>query len=119
MIMKNNIHNKKKNLKRGLSFGGIISIVFIAYLVIVGGSNTIENFRLKRSGISTKAIVYNQKHVGSKGVVNTYYEFIVDDKHFQGYSTTEDNAKIGDTLQIVFLKSNPKISRTKSFLGLK
>lgn len=117
--MRNNKHGKKRSTKRNLRFGGLISIVLIIYLVVVGGTNTIENIRLKRSGLCTSAIVYKQKHVGSKGVINTYYEFIVDDKHFQGFSTIDDDAKIGDTLQIVFLKSNPKISRTNSFLRLK
>lgn len=114
--MNKNKHNNKRSIKRELSFGGLITIILITYLIFEGGSKTIENIRLKRSGICTNAIVYKQKHVGSKGVVNTYYEFIVDGKHFQGFSTIDDDAKIGDTLQIVFLKSNPKISRTKSFL---
>ena len=115
--MKN--EKQKESRFQQIRFGGFLVIIFITYFIVVSSIKTIENFRLKRTGIYTKAIVYDQRHVGSKGVIKTYYEFMVDGKHYQGSSINNDNAKNGDTLNIVFLKSNPKVNRPKTFLGIK
>lgn len=110
---------KSKPKSNKLTFRGILVIVMISFLIIEFGKNAYDNFILKRYGIFTEAVVTKKKHVGAKGAIYTHYEFMTNGKHYQGFSVDDENAEIGDTLEIVFIKSNPKISKTSRFLGIK
>jgi hypothetical protein len=108
----------KKTVKIRLSFVTFLGVVFFVYLLLVGGRKTIENFRLKNSGLCINAIVVDKKNVGSKGVIYTYYQFKVSDRFYENFSTTDDDMAIGDSITIVYLKSNPNVSRSNSMLNI-
>ena len=99
-----------------LTFRSLLVIVLISCLLIEFGKNAYENFMLKRNGIPTEAVVIKKTHVGAKGTINTYYEFMIEGKHYKGFSEYGESAEIGDTIDILYMKSNPNISKSCTFL---
>ena len=114
--MKKNNTNKSKIVK--LSFGGVFAILCILYIIIEGGSKTIENYRLEKNGICVKALVYDKTPIGSKGTISIGYYFYFRNNKFYGKSYNDDKAKIGDTILIFFLESDPNINRSNSILEI-
>lgn len=76
---------------------------------------TIENYRLSRTGILTKAVVTNNKKVGGKGTVDLTIQYNVSGQKYEG-TLTNENYKIGDSLEIVYLESNPSVVRSYRFI---
>lgn len=101
-----------------LSLGLIFAIAVIMYVLYVGGGKTIENYRLKSNGICIKAKVIYKNKVGGKGVIYTHYTFMVLNKNYEGYSSDDDSALVGDSIMVVYLKSNPNINRSNSLLKI-
>lgn len=101
-----------------LSLGLIFTIAVIIYVLYVGGEKTIENYRLKSNGICVKATVIYKNKVGGKGVIYTHYAFRVSNQNYDGFSSDDDLALIGDSITVVYLKSNPNINRSNSLLKI-
>jgi hypothetical protein len=90
----------------------------LLYIIFQGGHKTIENYRLKRQGICVKAIILEKNHVGAKGIIYTHYQYSAQGIIYQGISISDDNTNIGDSIVIVYLDSNPSISRSNSLLKI-
>lgn len=114
--MRKNKEVQSKN--RRLSLGAILGIILIIYLSIEGGRGTIEKFKLKRTGIFTKGVIYDRYSVGSKGDICSAYYFYYNDQKFYGKSYDDSEVKIGDSIIVAFLKSKPNVNRSNSFLEL-
>lgn len=111
----------KKNKSHKLTFpkitmSGLFVVALIIYVIIVGGQKTFENYRLKYSGLCIKAVVTSKNKIGSRGVIHTHYKFSVKGNDYNGYSSDDDNALIGDSIIIVYLMLNPNVSRSNSLL---
>jgi hypothetical protein len=106
----------KTNKRPLLNVKSILILIVIIFIVIISSKKTVENYRLKRNGIITKAIIVNKKNVGSKGVIYTYYEYKVNGIKYSAYSSSDDNVAVGDSIDIIYLKSDPEVSRSNSFL---
>ena len=66
----------------------------------------LENIFLYEQGQTTKAYVYKLR--STKNVDMSVYEFKVSNERYKG----EDlNAKLGDSIEVVYLPKNPKINR--------
>ncbi len=88
-----------------------LAVLLITYLSYEFTVKTIENIKLKWDGHYTKAIVFDKKNVGSKGVINTHYSFQIGNKKFVGVTIFNSKVEIGDSIEIVYYISNPKINR--------
>ena len=111
------------NISKKFSFNrSHLTWVFLAlilvYIIFEGGHKTLENYRLKRKGICVKAIVLEKNHVGAKGVIYTHYQYIAKGVVYQGISSSDDNANIGDSIVIVYLDSDPDINRSNGLLKI-
>ena len=104
-------------------------IIFLGWFIYGSGKQTYINYRLKKFGKCTKAIVYSRNKIGSKGTVDSKYSFewknythfgssTSDDKYreTENFFLTEDDLITGDTIIIVFLESNPEINRSNSIV---
>lgn len=80
---------------------GIISIL-ILWIFSTVIYNAFINNRLLKNGINTYAVIYQRKHVGSKGTLLTKYYFIWNGKKYYGESTSDDSYAVGDSLLVYF-----------------
>lgn len=123
-MKKNKRIKPKPSILQRLSQGWLL-ILFLGFILFIGGKQTIINYKLKKHGKCTKAIVYSRNNVGGKGTVNTKYRFEWKNNTYYGSSTsddkyretdnfflTEDDLITGDTITIVFLESNPDLNRS-------
>lgn len=115
-MKKNNLH--KVAFSR-ITIGKAFLIILIFYVIIVGGRKTIENYQLRANGICAKAVIIYKKNVGSRGIIDTHYEFRVNGNIYQGFSSHDDSALTGDTIIVVYLKSDPSVNRSNTLLGIK
>lgn len=107
--------NRKSNVKRQTKYAGvnmknIIIYALGVYMLFVMAKRTIEIYQLRNDGICTKAIIqkkYTERHKKVR-----VYKFRVENKVYSGSSIYDWHLDIGDTLDIVYLPSNPKINRS-------
>ena len=99
--------------------GNIFFILVLIYCIITVGKGTIEIHRLKSDGKCAEAVVLYKNNIGSHGVIDSHYEFNVNGRIYNGSSDEENLAEIGDTIYILYLKSDPQINRSCSFLDIK
>ena len=88
----------------------IIIYALGVYMLFVMAKRTIEIYQLRNGGICTKAIIqkkYTERHKKVR-----VYKFRVENKVYSGSSIYDWHLDIGDTLDIVYLPSNPKINRS-------
>lgn len=78
--------------------------LFGMFVLLKGGYETYNNYRLKNEGICTSAVITGNAKRGHR-----FYRFRVNGVTYQGKGWTDKT--IGDTLTVVFLPSNPKINR--------
>jgi hypothetical protein len=91
-------------------------LIFIITVFLYGATKkTIENYRLARIGILTKAVVTNKKKVGGKGTIDLTVLYNVSGQKYEG-TLTNENYYLGDSLEIVYLKSNPLVIRSYRFI---
>ena len=107
--------NRKSSTKRQKKYAIVIKnnkiiYVFCVFVFFVIAKRTIENYQLRNGGICTKAIIQNKYTERHKQV--RVYKFRVGNKVYSGTSIYDWHLDIGDTLDIVYLPSNPKINRS-------
>ncbi len=98
---------------RKVTLSLLIVFGFITYYIIKG---EIDFNRLKDSGICTKAIVFDKRIPGVRGIIHTYYRFYANGEKYENYSDVDDNAEVGDSIIIVYLNSDPSDNRSNQFL---
>lgn len=76
---------------------------------------TILNYRLKTENSQIKGYVIERYKVGGKGTIQIDYSFRINDKNYVG-SETNDKYKVGDSLIILFLKKDPSINKSYTFI---
>ena len=78
-------------------------IIIVTFLI---GKVEIENICLYNKGVEAKAYVYRLRSTKTGSI--SKYEFKVSNERYRG----EDlNAKLGDSIQVVYLPKNPRINR--------
>ena len=83
------------------TIGALITIV--TFLIV---KVEIENICLYNKGVEAKAYVYRLRSTKTGSI--SKYEFKVSNERYRG----EDlNAKLGDSIQVVYLPKNPRINR--------
>ena len=108
---------KKKNKKKFyiylfllLLFCSPLGWILIIFIIAKG-----EEFLLKKYGCRTKAIVTSRTLINSRAVSTPHYvfEFFYDDKFYEGNSLIEvkNKERVGDTIEVVFLKFLPERNR--------
>lgn len=107
--------NRKSSTKRQKKYAIVIKnnkiiYVFCVFVFFVIAKRTIEIYQLRNGGICTKAIIQNKYTERHKQV--RVYKFRVGNKVYSGTSIYDWHLDIGDTLDIVYLPSNPKINRS-------
>jgi hypothetical protein len=90
----------------------LIIVVWFIFTVIKKGN---INKQLYQNGEITSAIITNVKKVGGKGKVQCDYYFLYENTKYDGW-VFNDYYKVGDTIQILFLKEKPEINGDKKFL---
>lgn len=111
--MKHKIEKPVYNYKNKISL--VILLVVIAWFVYTGTKKTKTNNNLYQKGEITKAIVIDKRRVGGKGIERCTYSFSYSGVRYEGW-VDDDYYKVGDTIQILFLKDKPEINGDKKFL---
>jgi hypothetical protein len=94
----------------------IILIALSSWLIYFMFSKTYDNYLLKKNGLLVKGIVITKKVIGGKGTINIEYYFITPQgENYNGESNNE-KYNVGDSIEILYLKSNPNVNASKSFL---
>jgi len=139
-----NVHRKmkKKNKRKNnpktktsifVIIGRVLILLFFLFFLYDSFRQTYINYTLKQNGECVKAIVYDRekgRFSGRNGVVSTRYRFTYENKSYKGYSTSDtkylnnkswfyDNFVIGDTIIVVFMKSNPQLNRSNRLIKKK
>jgi hypothetical protein len=87
----------------------------IIYFVYHASIRTIENFLLSRHGRTVKAVVIERKNVGGGAAVSLTYKFAVGGMEYVSEQSNEPY-QVGDTVDILYLDINPRITRTYRFI---
>lgn len=111
--MKHKIEKLRFNYKNKLSL--VFFLVVIAWFLYTVAKKGKTNNNLYQKGEITKAIVIDKRRVGGKGIERITYSFSYNGIKYEGW-VDDDYYKIGDTIQILFLKENPEINKDKRFL---
>lgn len=91
----------------------ILILGWLSYMII---EKTINNYRLKKYGVVCKGVIQNKKYIGGKGTINIEYYFKTQKGEFFKGETNNENYNIGDSIYILYLKSNPDINASKTFI---
>jgi len=112
--------NKKELIPAAVLFSLLLG--FIIYGICLVNE---ENKLLKENPVQSLATIV-ETYVGAKARDYVRYEFMVNGKVYdghQGYMPHRQSVIIGDTCEVVYAESNPKISRLltddNSFLKIK
>jgi hypothetical protein len=103
----------KWSTKQTLGYGLIFSLVVI--FLWVSTIKTIENIRLANYGLLTKAIVIDKYRIGGKGTIDIRIKYTVDGKKYES-SLKNEPLEIGDSVEILYLKTDPEIVRSYRFI---
>lgn len=89
--------------------------LFLIFVLVKGGYEIYNNYRLERYGICTQAIVQKTYQEMHKRI--TIYKFCVENKAYSGKSIYDRHLDFGDTLDIVYIPFNPKINRSNKTIN--
>lgn len=101
--------------KKRISIYLIIIICTAIYFFLNIIKNSFDNHDLRNYGIEIHAVVTDKHKVGGKGVIRCTYTFEVNKTCYTG-SVASDYYMIGDSIEIIYLRKNPKINREKKIL---
>lgn len=108
-IMYINIFGKR------IHFFHLVLISFVLFAVGYIAKGSIESAYLAQNGILTNGVITDIRQSGSKGVEDYYYKFNHNGIYYSN-STIHLSKNIGDTVEVVFIKNNPKKNRLKERL---
>ena len=100
--------NKKQLITAAVLFSSILGFIIVGICVV-----NEEDKLLEENPVHSLAIVV-ETYVGAKARDYVRYEFVVNDKVYDGhqnYLPYKQPVEIGDTCEVVYAVSNPKISR--------
>jgi hypothetical protein len=107
--------NKFKVDEKSFYFWTLLSVVFL-YLLFVIFKRQIQSHLLNSSGITTKAVITNEKnYLGNSPVSQEYsysYEFTVGKKLYKGNSH-DSRYNVGDSIAVEYAKYYPRFNRPK------
>ena len=84
----------------------IVSMIsLIGYKVTV---NTINSYKLAAYGENQVAYVYGKKN--ARGTPYRYYRFEVNGKVYKGFSLSDPQLTVGESIMIVYLPSDPSVN---------
>lgn len=123
--MKKSVNKVKRNtssimyinfLGRSIHFFHLVLIGFMLFTVGYIAKGSIESAYLAKNGVLTKGVITDIRQSGSKGVEDYYYKFNYNGIEYSN-STLHLSKKVGDTVEVVFIKGNPKKNRLKERLA--
>nr|WP_294790883.1 hypothetical protein [uncultured Mucilaginibacter sp.] len=71
---------------------------------------------MKSEGSKIKGVVIDKYKVGGKGTIQIDYLFKLNENTYSG-STSNEKYNVGDSLYILFLKEDPRINKSYSFIN--
>jgi len=122
--MKKNVNKVKRNTSsimyinifgRSIHFFHLVLIGFVLFAVGYIAKGSIESAYLAQNGVFAKGVITDIRQSGSKGVEDYYYKFNYNGIEYSN-STLHLSKNIGDTVEVVFIKGNPKKNRLKERL---
>ncbi len=109
---------KKILLDKYLMTRLILIVVLFSSVIYYGTLRMGTDNKLKSEGICINGLVNGVQHVGAKGDVATSYQFEVKGKIYEADSYYDDDLKVGDSIVIVYLESDPTINRSNNYLHI-
>lgn len=100
----------RKKWEIPLSLGSIFLILFFGWGIYNATIGTMNDYKLANYGERRNAFVY-RKVIG-RGCTYVHYVFEINGYTYTGCSTGARKAKLGDSLMIVYLPSNPTINES-------
>ncbi len=100
--------NKKQLITAAVLFSLILGFIIVGISVV-----NEEDKLLEENPVHSLAVIV-ETYVGAKARDYVRYEFVVDGKVYDGhqnYMPHQQPVDIGDTCEVVYAESNPKISR--------
>ena len=115
-IRKSGSQRKLFKRKHPITLKGIVLIAFCLYLISWIIKDRSEIWKLKKEGVVTPGYIYNEKS-GVKADEYRFYRFSLSKGQFKGVSRGGDeNMHIGDSIQVVYLPSNPSVNRSLKYM---
>jgi hypothetical protein len=88
-------------------------------LIVILIALVIRNYwninQLSSKGVGMKVRLYLVKSIGSKGTVRCFYNFKVNNESYEGFYDS-DKFNQGDSIEIIYLPSNPEKNQAKQFI---
>jgi hypothetical protein len=98
-----------------INFFYLVFLGIVIYFIYHSSIKTIENIRLANNGKATRAIVTNKQKVGGKGTIDLTFKYQVNGIEYFNTQINEPY-NLGDSIYVIYLESNPHISRTYRFI---
>lgn len=94
-----------------MKIGKIILVAILLYVAYDLISPSVYDYLLVRHGTCTKAVLTSSTIHVKYHKADFVYEFTIDGKAYRGNSLETDTAKVGDSVEIAYLKSMPSANR--------
>lgn len=104
---------KKKKTKNYLQKLTVITVV--GYLVYIIALTHVANFLLRHFGTKGRAVFISETSRVRYHKATLYYVFSHRNNQYTNNSLEEDLSKVGDSIDIVYLKTFPSINRPVSY----
>ncbi len=92
-------------------FRKVLGVGLVCFLLYVILSTLVFNFLLKYYGACGKAVLLNKTNRVRYHKATLYYNFYHDGEIYQVNSLEEDLTRVGDTINVVYLKFLPYVNR--------
>ncbi len=89
----------------------LLGIGFVCYLLYVILSTYVFNFLLKHYGACGEAILINESNRVRYHKATLMYNFYYNGEDYKSNSLEEDLTRVGDTINVVYLKFLPSVNR--------
>jgi hypothetical protein len=96
---------EKKKQKKIFTRNNIIIAIIVIFIGAIGINNFYKGYLLKRNGQCIVGTIYE---TGRR--FTQYYKFKIRERYYYGHTITDNDKKVGDSLIIVYLPSNPEIN---------
>ncbi len=98
-----------------LRWDWVLIIALISLIVYKVTVNTVNSYKVAAYGENKVAYVYATKN--ARGTPYRYYRFEVNERVYKGFSVSDPGFKIGESIMIVYLPSDPSINYSSTYVN--